>query len=315
MHAEQRLAAVARRQAGAFSRSQAVEVEFTRRQISHRLASGVWRRELPSVYVLTSAPPSFEQRLWVACLWAGDDAIVSHQSAAVLWGFERIVAHRAQLWVPATCAKRCARVETHRVEMMSHHDRRFVGGLVVTSPERTLLDLAAIVPGEDLEIACESARRERLVTMESLERCLLRNAANGRAGVAPFRALLRSLAIRPCESVLEVKTMRLLRASSIVAPVLQHEVVAGGRTYRLDFAWPDARVALECDGRRHHTGGRDFQHDRTKITDLAADGWRTLIATWDDVVRRPDELLGQIDAALSAAVWLPVRRRGRRSIW
>src|SRR5690349_4026923 len=101
LRAEQRLAAIARAQAGAFSRRQATEAGFSRRQIAHRLQCDVWRRELPSVYVLASAAFSLEQRLWVACLWAGDGAVVSHQSAAELWGFERITAHRPQLWVPA----------------------------------------------------------------------------------------------------------------------------------------------------------------------------------------------------------------------
>jgi very-short-patch-repair endonuclease len=118
--------------------------------------------------------------------------------------------------------------------------------------------------------------------------------------------LLEQLGAAPSESPLEVKAARLLRRSRLPRPVQQYVV---GR-YRLDFAWPDQLVALECDGRQRHSEDTDFQHDRTKLSDLAADGWRVLIATSADV---NDALLEKLGRALTAGASLLVRPRGRRS--
>jgi very-short-patch-repair endonuclease len=165
----------------------------------------------------------------------------------------------------------------------------------VTSPERTLLDLAGVLDDEALEIAFESARRERLVTIDSTQRCLDRSGTHGRRGTAALRALLLQLGDQPSESALEVRTARLLRRSPLPPAHQQFDV---GR-YRVDFAWPDRHVALECDGRRRHSEDRDFQHDRTKLTDLACDGWRVLIATSTDVTSRGADLLTKLDRALT----------------
>jgi very-short-patch-repair endonuclease len=302
MHAERALAAVARDQAGAFTRKQALAAGFTRRQVEHRVAEHVWRRLLPSVYALASAPPSLPATLWAAQLWAGESSTVSHRSAGQLWVFDDARARRPELWVPTNCGKRHRDVVIRRGQV-DRLERRFVAGLRATSPERTLLDLAGLLDEEALEIAFESARRERLVTIASVQRCIDRSGTHGRRGTAALRSLLRELGAVPSESALEVKVARLLRRSKLPRPVQQMPV---GR-YRLDFAWPDRMVALECDGKRRHTEDSDFRHDRTKWSDLAAAGWRVLIATNADV---NDALLAKLSLAVAS---LPVRPRGRRS--
>jgi very-short-patch-repair endonuclease len=311
-HAEVRLARTASAQAGVFSHAQADRAGFTRHQLRHRLRHGIWVSALPRVYRLANAPETPLQRLWAARLWAGPAAVVSHRSAGELWSFDGVVAHRAELWVPLACSKRTSCVITRRSDGMDVLDRRYVGGLRVTSPERTLLDLASVLDDETLEVAFEGARRERLVTINSVERCLQRNAARGRAGVGALRVLVRSVADRPSESALEVKVARLLRTARTPRPVQQHDVVANGRRYRLDFAWPEFRLALECDGRRRHSEDGDFQHDRTKLSDLAADGWCVLIATWRDATRDTQALLERVERATTAGAWLRVRSRDRR---
>jgi very-short-patch-repair endonuclease len=278
MHKERALATVARRQAGVFSRQQTERAGFTRHQVQHRLRHRIWCPLLPAVYCLTSTPRSLERDLWAAHLWAGSRSIVSHRSAGALWSFDEVRAARPELWVPASCSKRNAGVVTRRTDV-APRDRRFVHGLAVTAPERTLLDLAARLSDEALEVAFESARRERLVTIASVERCLQRNGARGRPGTAALRSLLTQLGDTPSESALEVRAARLLRRARIPRPVQQFETLG----YRIDFAWPAQRVALECDGRRRHTEDSDFQRDRTKWSELATAGWCVLIATGDDV--------------------------------
>jgi|SRR6516225_6951787 very-short-patch-repair endonuclease len=98
----------------------------------------------------------------------------------------------------------------------------------------------------------------------------------------------------PCESLLEVKVARLLRRAGVPPPVRQYEI---GR-YRVDFAWLDRQVVLECDGERYHT---NFQRDRTKWSAIAEAGYRVLVVTWSDVSHRGLEIERQVRAALSYA--------------
>jgi very-short-patch-repair endonuclease len=98
-----------------------------------------------------------------------------------------------------------------------------------------------------------------------------------------------------CESVLETKVARLLRASGLPAPVRQYEVTMFGRRYRLDFAWPEFRIALECDGRAFH----EFQRDRTRWRQLGAAGWTVLPVTWSDVTRNWPAVLDELRSVFS----------------
>jgi hypothetical protein len=154
-------------------------------------------------------------------------------------------------------------------------DRRRLGDLLVTSPARTIVDLAGRLAPAELEVAFESARRRRLCTADEVRATLERIGGTGRPGAAALVELLGTLEDQaPSDSKLEVLVARILRASGLPAPVRQHRVRIGRATYFLDFAWPKARVALECDSRRWHSDRDAFQRDRTKWSDLAARGWR-----------------------------------------
>ena len=145
-----------------------------------------------------------------------------------------------------------------------------------------------------MEIALESARRERLVTTASVARALSSAGARGRGGADPLQALLTALGTQPpCESALEVLTARLLRASDLPAPQRQVEVVAFGSAYRLDFAWPAEGVALECDGRKWHE--LDFERDRRRWSAITAQtGYRFVWATWQAVNDTPERIVAEL---------------------
>ena len=67
--------------------------------------------------------------------------------------------------------------------------------------------------------------------------------------------------------------------ASLPQCVRQHWVLANGSRYRLDFAWPDERVAVECNGWEFH-GRERFDHDGERSADLASAGWRVIPVTW-----------------------------------
>jgi very-short-patch-repair endonuclease len=99
------------------------------------------------------------------------------------------------------------------------------------------------------------------------------------------------------ESPLEVKLARLLRKSSLPKP---HRQAPVGR-FRLDFAWPSARIACECDGFEHHGARLAWKRDRRRLAAIEATGWRIVQVTWADVTEEPDQTIDRLSLALRAA--------------
>jgi very-short-patch-repair endonuclease len=217
---------------------------------------------------------------------------VSHRSAGWSWGYDGVTSSRPEISVPVCVKKRSPLVVVHqtRSPLTQRRTRR---GLPITTPERTLVDLAGVLAGEPFEIAFESARRERHVTVESVDRELGRVGAGGRSGADQLRGLLATLASQPpCESALEVITARMLRTTDLPTPQRQVEITAFGTGYRLDFAWSERRVALECDGRKWHEIQETFERDRHRWNAItSATGYRIVWATWRAVRSRPEEIL------------------------
>jgi very-short-patch-repair endonuclease len=100
---------------------------------------------------------------------------------------------------------------------------------------------------------------------------------------------------------LEAKVWFLLLRSGVPRPVRQHWVVVPGGRYRLDFAWPELRVGLECDGWAHHGDRVAFGKDRDRFAELAAARWRVLPVTWRACSRDPERVIRWIRDAVAPA--------------
>jgi very-short-patch-repair endonuclease len=136
-----------------------------------------------------------------------------------------------------------------------------------------------------------------LLTVDSVHRALDEVGARGRRGSASLQTLLANLADEPAaESALEVRVARLLRETDLPTPRRQLDVIVNGRRYRLDFAWPEFLLALECDGKKWH----DFERDRRRWSAItAATGYRIVWATWARVSDEPERLIEEIRLRVS----------------
>jgi very-short-patch-repair endonuclease len=292
---------LAMRQFGIFSHAQATEAGLSPAGMTRRVKAGVWERLLPKVYRIVGVPPSEQQQALAAALWAGDGAVVSHGTAGALWSIPGVRSHRVELWVPAPRSPRAASIVVHRGPRIDEADRTSVERIPVTTALRTLIDLSARMEDDRLLAAMESLFRRRLVTPEQLEQRLAALCTSGRSGTGRLRQLLSERDSAPSESMLEAKVWLLLSRTELPRPVRQHWVNAPAGRYRLDFAWPAKRVALECDGWEHHGGHAAFGKDRARLSEVASTGWRTLIATWALATREPRRLLRWVDSALANA--------------
>jgi len=259
----------------------------------------MWCDVYPTVHRLAGTPYTERLRMRAALLFSGREATLARRTAGTIFDLDGIGKTQPEVLVPYERHRHAEGLTVIRSKLISPTDRVSRSGFRVTSPTRTLIDLAAVLDDVALEAAIESARRKRLTSLQALQARADELGGTGRTGSSRIASILSELDDRAAvESPLEAKVARLLRSSGLPRPELQHEVAAGGKRFRLDFAWVRWLVALECDGEAFH----DFRRDRARWTALAAAGWRILFATWSDVTKRPDVLLTRLEAALSASM-------------
>lgn len=294
------LNALAARQVGIFTRAQAVQIGISERSIDRRLASREWERMHRGVYRIPLIVTSFQQRLVAAWLWAGSEAAVSHRAAAAMLELEGVSPGIVELITTQLGRRATTGVVLHRTDSLPRRDLVRFGCLPVTNATRTLLDLGSVVGRETVERALDDATRRGLTTVWRLQRRLEEAGGRGRRGAGTLRDLLA--ARQGCgsvESILERKLLRLLIAAGLPPPVVQYEVrVAGRLLARVDLAYPDQLLAIEADGYRYHSGRLSWQKDLARRNLLTNHGWIVLHYTWDDVRRRPVEVVDEVRSLL-----------------
>jgi very-short-patch-repair endonuclease len=278
---------LAEAQHGVVARAQVRDIGVSDAAISRRVADGLWSRVLPGVFRITGALGDPRQFPMAATLWAGDGSVVSHASAARIWGIDGVRERKVELWVPSTRNRRHELVDVHRGTRIDRADRTRLGAIRITTPVRTLIDISARMEDDPLLAAMESLFLAKLSTPERLAVRVDVLRTSGRPGAGRLAKLLASRAGPALESALEAKVWRLVQRTGLPLPQRQHWVSLAGGRYRLDFAWPERRVALECDGWEHHGRRGAFAPDRARLAELAAARWHVLPVTWHAVTREP----------------------------
>jgi very-short-patch-repair endonuclease len=284
--------------------SQLAEAGVSSSTVSSWVAAGWLRWCQPGVVALAGSPETYLQRLMAALLAAGPDAAVSHRAAGFLWGM--VPDAPVEIVVPRGQTPDLRGVIVHQTrDPFVVHRRQ---GLRVTSPMRALVDLGAVLPAAEVEDALDRALAVRLFSVAAVEWALAKVARPGRRGSGVLRRVLdeRALADEPPDGLLEPRFARLCRTHGLPPAAFQHEVRFRGRTYRIDFAYPDLRIAIEVDGYGQRATRAAFESDTERQTILGLLGWTVLRFTWTKVVRRPAEVardvllaIGRADTAIS----------------
>ncbi len=273
---EVELAELACRQDGLVARHQA-RGHLSRKQLEGRLASGRLFAVRRGVYRFAGVPTGPRVELRAACLAAGPAAVVSHRSAAELWELRGIVADRPEITVPPPMWPRLPGVRCHQSGRLPQLHIATRSGFSVTTPARTLADLASDLSPPFLGSLVDQCLRRRIVDLAELR--TVHDELLGRlAGLSALRGVVdaRQGDREPGESAGESETAALLVGGGLARPVAQHQVVAGGTVYVLDLAYPDRRLGIEYDGWTVHGTRSAFEHDRERDNALAAAGWTVL---------------------------------------
>lgn len=287
-------------QHGAASRGQLLSDGLTARVWDRRTGRGYWLLVDEEVVRLPGAPETWEQAAVIACLTV-PGSLTSRRPAGALWRLHGAKRGLIEVTTRRWERRRRVRFRVHETLDLSESDRAMVSGIPVTSPARTLIDLAAVLPDERLIDAFDSAERQGLVTRKEVEIRFLELAKKGRPGIARMRRILTHRTGQVPDSKFERRTERLLVEAGEPQPVLQFEVaLPDGSVAEFDLAYPWARVAIECDSQEWH-GATRFQHDRTRQNAVVLLGWTVLRFTWRDLVERPGCVVATVHAALAAA--------------
>lgn len=289
---DRRIARIAAAQGGAVSRWQLLEAGVASGAIGHRCRSGRLHPLHRGVYAVGHPALGRHGREWAALLACGADAVLSYRSAAVVWGM--IATWEGDVDVTAPRSRRATRrgLCVHSARRLSRAEVRASRGLRLTSPARTLLDLAEVLPRRGLVRTVNEARVLGLATPLEIERQLARSPGrHGRADLA--RALGGGNATR---SELEDRFSSLIRATGLPTPEVNARV--GG--YEVDFMWPDQRVIVETDGLAYHGHRAAIERDRRRDLDLEALGWRVLRLTYGQVHADSLRVAARLGALLAA---------------
>jgi hypothetical protein len=254
-------------------------------------------RPLAADVVTARGDTPTDEAVWAAVV--GLRGTASHRSAARMWGLELV---RRDGPVEVTVGRNRSRAvwpsaKVHRQDLPPD-DVQEHGGLRLTTPLRTVLDLARALPLEQAVAAADSALRQGLVTLEELVR------ASEDLPAAPGTTRVRSVValVDPSSgSVLESVCRVLFHLAGLPAPVTQLTVRGpdGAVLGRVDFAWPEHRLVVETDGYAFHADRSSYRTDRRRTNAFVLAGWRVLRFSWEDVLHDPEHVVATVRAALA----------------
>ncbi len=282
--------AVAAAQAGVISGRDLTESGITRARRDVLLAEGVLARSGRGVYIhtLDTGVDAWEQQLWLAIVSGGPGAIAYRRAAAAWWGLDGCPRDNIEVAVPPGRQSRL-KVAHRPANLPSDHVTCY-RGVPITTAARTLADLGARTDEGVVERALECALRRKLVAVQGLQRLL---ATAGMAGWGVLRLVLdrRADNAAPTESDAETLFLQLARSRGLPEPRRQYVVILQGRKYRLDFAWPELRIAVEIDGASVHAVPNALRSDLLRQNRIILDGWTVLRYTWFDIVHHPRDIV------------------------
>jgi very-short-patch-repair endonuclease len=296
-----RVADLATQQHGVVSARQLLALGFAERTIHEWDAAGRLLRLHQGVYAVGHRRLTWHSHCWAGILGAEANevnevvwpAVASHGSAAYLWGIYRYAPARIDVTAPIRRrAKRAFRV--HFSSILGEEDRTERSGIPVTSPPRTLLDLAIRARPEQLDRHLERAEELDLLDVAAIAALLDR--AGGHRGRGRFRRALALYQPDPAftRSRFEKLFRRRVRAAGLPAPSMNFNV--GG--YELDAYWPELRFAVELDLFETHGSRAAFERDRVRQEELKLLGIEMIRVTRPRLQREPEAVIRNLAALL-----------------
>jgi len=271
---------LAARQYGYITHAQLQALGVAPGAIEHRRGTGRLVRVHYTVYSLGTPRREPIARAAAAVLAGGPGAVLSHESAAALWGLRKRWPDPPEIIVPED--RRRAGIRVHTSQSLTARDVRMHLGIRVTSAARTLLDIAPRLTDDDLARALNDGRLARRVYLAELEE--LRARLPSHPGTKRLRGLLSTATAAPTRSDWERDFLAFARDHGLPEPQLNAHVAG----YEVDVLFAEQRVIVELDSWEFHQDRRTFERDRRRDADTLAAGYVTVRVTWDRLTNDPE---------------------------
>ena len=255
---------------------QLLALGYTLEAIKWRVAKGRLHPIYRGVYAL-GRPDLTRKGEWIAAILAcAPTAVLSHDSAAARWGIRLERDKAVHVSVAASADRRRRGIVVHRRSALRVADITRRDHIPVTTPIRTLIDLATQLPPGPLEGAINEADKLDLVNPPRLRRAL--DERRGQPGVGILRAILERSTFVLTESELERRFLPIAARAGLSPPLTQQRV----NGFKVDFYWPDLGLIVETDGLRYHRTPqqqsrdhhRDHAHVAAGLTPLRFTHWQ-----------------------------------------
>ncbi|HET8863047.1 MAG TPA: type IV toxin-antitoxin system AbiEi family antitoxin domain-containing protein [Solirubrobacterales bacterium] len=295
---------LARRQHGVVTRAQLIELGLGEDAIDTRLSGGRLYRLHRGVYAFGHGIVPIEGHWLAAVLRVGEGAVMSHRSAAELWGIRR-GRERARVDVSTPRRTRSLPAIRRHCMQLAPDEATTRRSIPVTTLVRTLFDIASEASAESFEGAIREAEYLYRFRIEDLEDLLDRHP--GRRGAKTIKTCLHRLGRGPrgrTRSRLEVRFAGVLARSELPNPELNVLLDIDGFKVEADCLWREQRLIVELDGGQAHRTRVAFESDRERDRRLQAAGWRVIRITWrqlDD----PAAVLADLRRLLSSRLHFP----------
>lgn len=295
-------------QHGLVRRDQVEALGVASATLNRRAVREGWDRPHRGVLALPGSVDGPERRILAAVLAVRHEAWATRWAAAFLWGLtDRL---RSPITVVVPHDHRAApldRIKVVRSRTLDEVDKTVVAGIPCVTVPRMLADLAAVTDLSTLRGLAIDARQRSLLDPAVLWELWERTRP------APGHRRLLSLAEQLAggeelvDSTLEWRTRGAIRREGLPAPHPEpYPVEVDGRVVaRIDIAWPQYRVGVECEGYRYHSQRRQLDRDSARQNLLLSLDWRLLLVTWAQLQQSPGEVVAQIRRLLEAAGALP----------
>lgn len=266
------MAAAAERQHDVVSFDQLRKLGLGVGAIKHRARSGRLHRMYRGVYAVGRRKVAREGHWMAAVLACGPQAVLSHLSAAELWGLLRDNRRKIDVTVPGRTRHGSGDIVVHNVRRLHAHDRCRREEIPVTSVARTLLDIAEVVLPRRLARAIDEADRLGLFDLREVDAVCERSP--GRRGVRPLREAIARYRPSPSmtRSELERAFVEICDGAGLPRPAM-NLFLAG---HEVDASWPDRGLVVEVDSFEFHRTRAAFEADRARDRDLQRAGFRVL---------------------------------------
>jgi hypothetical protein len=258
--------------------------------IRHRIERGRLHRVERGVYAVGRSELTQHGRWMAATLTCGDEAVLSHESAAELWELHSRPNAPIQISVPAYAAPQRKRFVIHRRVTLDPADVTRQSGIPVTTPISTLIDLAASLNRRRLERFINEADKRKLTDPESLRAALDRYSSR-RPGVARLRGILDAQVFILTDSELERRFLPLARRAGLDLP--ETGCLVNG--FHVDFFWAELGLVVETDGLRYHRTPAQQGRDRIRDHTHVAAGLTPLRFTHYQIRYQPDYVVGVLE--------------------